>query len=69
MEKGERGQKGPFSLAIAIVLIAMLGGYLARKSDPPPGSKVIWRGMIQLVGMAAGFRLAMKIRDGPAPPT
>ena len=28
--------------------IARLGGYLARKSDPPPGNIVIWRGLQRL---------------------
>ena len=28
-----------------IILLAMLGGYFNRKSDPPPGIKVIWRGL------------------------
>lgn len=28
-----------------IVIIARLGGYLNRKNDPPPGAKVIWRGL------------------------
>ncbi len=28
-----------------IIIIARLGGYLNRKNDPPPGSKVIWRGL------------------------
>ena len=28
----------------AVEMIARLGGYMARKSDPPPGPIVIWRG-------------------------
>ena len=28
-----------------IIIIARLGGYLNRKSDPAPGAKVIWRGL------------------------
>lgn len=28
-----------------IIMIARLGGYLNRKNDPPPGAKVIWRGL------------------------
>ena len=28
--------------------IARLGGYLARKTDPPPGNKVMWRGLTRL---------------------
>lgn len=30
------------------VAVARLGGYLARKSDPPPGIIVLWRGMQRL---------------------
>jgi len=30
------------------VALARLGGYLARKSDPPPGDTVIWRGFQRL---------------------
>ena len=29
-------------------MIAKLGGYLNRKSDPPPGVVVIWRGWKKL---------------------
>lgn len=28
-----------------LIMIAKLGGYLNRKSDPAPGAKVIWRGL------------------------
>lgn len=31
-----------------IVALAKLGGYLARKSDPPPGQIVLWRGLMRL---------------------
>lgn len=40
-----------------ITKIAMLGGYLARSSDPPPGNIVIWRGMQKLRDMLFGFQL------------
>jgi Transposase DNA-binding/Transposase Tn5 dimerisation domain len=36
------------SLAQAILWIAKLGGFLARKSDGPPGSIVLWRGLARL---------------------
>jgi hypothetical protein len=38
--------------------MARLGGYLARTSDPPPGSKVLRLGLITLAGVVRGFRLA-----------
>jgi hypothetical protein len=30
------------------VKVAQLGGYLARASDPPPGTMIMWRGMLRL---------------------
>jgi hypothetical protein len=48
----------PLKLQEAVVCMARLGGYLARKSDPPPGSKVLWIGLIKLGGVIEGFRLA-----------
>lgn len=38
------GTKAP-SILEATTMIAQMGGYLARKSDPPPGPIVLWRGM------------------------
>ena len=38
-----------------VVKLAMLGGYLARKNDPPPGNLVIWRGLNRLADIALGF--------------
>ncbi|NET07819.1 MAG: IS4 family transposase [Merismopedia sp. SIO2A8] len=35
----------------AITFIAMLGGYLNRKNDPPPGNTVLWRGWQRLSAM------------------
>lgn len=56
----------PLRLADAIPLVAKLGGYLARPSDPPPGSKCVWRGMIRLSAMADGYRLAAEtMANGP----
>jgi hypothetical protein len=56
--KGKRGVKPPFTLGQAIILVAMQGGYLARRSDPPPGPKCIWKGIIHLYNLATGYRLA-----------
>jgi Transposase DDE domain len=44
-----------------ILKIAKLGGYLARKHDPPPGNKVIWRGMMRLADIQLGLELGRKI--------
>lgn len=38
----------PPSLAKLTTLVARIGGYLARKSDPPPGAECLWRGMKKL---------------------
>ena len=35
-------------LKTAVTWIAILGGYLNRNSDPPPGSMVLWRGWRRL---------------------
>jgi len=35
----------PPSLSVIIIGIAILGGYLNRKNDPPPGPKVMWIGI------------------------
>lgn len=36
------------SIKQAIIIIAKMGGYLARKCDSPPGPKAIWQGITQL---------------------
>jgi hypothetical protein len=43
-----------------ITKIARLGGYLNRASDPPPGNKVMWRGMTKLNDIHLGFLLGSK---------
>jgi hypothetical protein len=37
--------------------VAKLGGYIARKNDPPPGHQILWYGHTKLELMAAGFAL------------
>lgn len=41
----------------AVVLIARLGGFLARKSDGEPGVKTIWRGLRRLHDIASTWAL------------
>jgi hypothetical protein len=55
----------PPTIGQVILDIAKLGGYMARRSDLPPGVKVIWRGLRKLEAMTDGYRLAMrgKIRN------
>jgi len=38
----------PPSLYEAMLMVAMLGGYLGRKNDGPPGATTIWRGLVAL---------------------
>jgi hypothetical protein len=49
------------SLARYPTKIARLGGYLARASDPPPGSTVLWRGMSRLTDIALGSTVAARL--------
>ena len=44
-------------LSAYLIKIARLGGYLARKNDPPPGNIVMWRGMSRLTDIQLGFQL------------
>jgi hypothetical protein len=57
-KKGKRGMKRPFTLGETIILVAKMGGYLGRRSDPPPGAECIWKGMIALFHRTEGYRLA-----------
>ena len=49
----------PPSIAEAVMLIAKLGGYLARKNDGPPGTIVLWRGWKRLMDIAEGWSMAL----------
>ena len=50
--------KKPPSLKRAMVWIAQLGGFLARKGDGDPGLKTIWRGLGKLQLLLEGAQLA-----------
>jgi hypothetical protein len=54
----------PTTLKNAIWIVASLGGYLRRKSDPPPGHQLLWRGFIKLQAFSIGFSLH---DAGPSP--
>jgi hypothetical protein len=47
----------PPSLADAVLWIAKLGGYLARKNDRPPGATVMWRGFLALHESTEMYRI------------
>lgn len=54
----------PTTLKNAVWIVASMGGYLRRKSDPPPGHQVLWRGYTKLQTMSIGFSLH-DARPGP----
>jgi hypothetical protein len=47
----------PPDLQTAVLWIARLGGFLARKGDGAPGVKVLWRGFRKLQERAAMWEL------------
>lgn len=48
------GDKPTKSLGTYLIKLARLGGYLARAHDPPPGNKVMWRGLTRLTDIELG---------------
>lgn len=52
------------TLADYLLQIAMLGGYLARKHDPPPGTMVVWRGMTRLHDITFGISIGSSRQCG-----
>jgi len=50
--------KTPPRLNEVVRLVAMLGGFLARKGDGEPGVRTIWLGLQRVVDFAAGIRFA-----------
>ena len=46
------------SLSFYISELARLVGYLARNGDPPPGNRVMWRGLSRLTDIELGFNAA-----------
>ena len=42
-------------LRSAILLVAMMGGYMNRKHDPPPGHTIMWRGYASLQMRAMAY--------------
>jgi hypothetical protein len=47
-----------------LLQIAMLGGYLARNRDPPPGNMVVWRGLTRLHDITVGITIGADHRCG-----
>jgi hypothetical protein len=48
----------PPSIGDTVIWVAKLGGYLARKSDGPPGTITLWRGWKRLADLSEGWNLA-----------
>lgn len=46
------------TLSDYVIIIAKLGGYLARNNDPPPGSMIMWRGLVRFTDIRLGFGLS-----------
>ncbi len=51
----------PPTLNEVLRLVAMLGGFLARKGDGEPGVKTIWLGLQRVMDFAAGLSFARQI--------
>lgn len=51
-------KSGRKTLTDYLTKVAQLGGYLARKTDPPPGNTVMWRGLARLTDIELGFVLS-----------
>lgn len=56
-----KGLESPTTLSDYILRLAKMGGYLARKNDPPPGNTVIWRGLNRLYELRTGYELALNV--------
>ena len=56
------GLSAPDTLAGAVLLVALLGGYQNRKHDPPPGHQLMWRGYERMSLATLGYRIAEKRR-------
>ena len=56
-QSARRSPARPPSLSDCLTQLARLGGYLARASDAPPGTAVIWRGLARLTDFEIGYLL------------
>ena len=48
----------PPPIGDVVIWVAKLGGYLARRSDGPPGTITLWRGWKRLADLTEGWNLA-----------
>lgn len=54
-------RRGVAALSPYLTKVARLGGYLARRTDSPPGNMVMWRGLSRLTDIELGFLLAVQL--------
>jgi hypothetical protein len=52
-----RGRSRPTQLGEAVRVVAILGGYLNRNNDPPPGHQLMWHGYTTLTTMCMAYQL------------
>ncbi len=57
------------TLRDAVRMVARLGGFLARAGDGEPGVKTIWRGLVRLEDIVAGWLLARGASDHQTDPS
>jgi hypothetical protein len=56
----------PLTIRQAVIFVASIGGFMARKSDGMPGVKTLWRGLLALEYLVEGMNLAKSyIEDMP----
>jgi hypothetical protein len=46
----------PSTVGEVFIWIAKLGGYIGRRTDPPPGMISLWRGWQRLMDMVEDYR-------------
>ena len=63
----DSGLSAPDTLAGAMRLVALLGGYQNRKHDPPPGHQSMGRGYERMSIATLGYRIAEKSRGDRVP--
>ena len=58
VNKNKKLPKKTPAIGEVVIWIARLGGFLARKSDGPPGTITLWRGWKRLADLTEGWTLA-----------
>jgi hypothetical protein len=58
-----RGRSRPTQLGEAVRVVAILGGYLNRNHDPPPGHQLMWHGYATLTTMCMAYQLRDSIEQ------